>query len=65
MAENNLVSANSFPADIEFKLSNHKPKILDAIVEIRESKRRPDSMIFQEIRLRTLIKMQFKILYLN
>ena len=34
IAENRLVSTNSVPADIEFKLSNYKPKILDANIKI-------------------------------
>ena len=50
MTENNLDSAKSVPADIESTLSNYKPKILDAIVKIRDSKKRPalDS-IFHDI----------------
>ena len=42
MTKKNLDSANSVPADIEFKLSNYKPKILDAIVKIQDSKKCPD-----------------------
>ena len=50
MTENNLGSANSVPADIEFKLSNYEPKILDAIVKIRDSKKRLDiDSIFHDI----------------
>ena len=30
MMENKVDSTNFFPADSEFKLSNYKPKILDA-----------------------------------
>ena len=37
MTENNLDSAKSVPADVEFTLSNYKPKILDAVVKIRDS----------------------------
>ena len=50
MKENNLDSTNSVPADIEFKLSNYEPKILDAIVKIRDSKKRLDiDSIFHDI----------------
>ena len=42
MMENNLDSTKSVPADIEFTLSYYKPKILDAIVKILDSKKRPD-----------------------
>ena len=42
MTGNNLESTYSVPADIDFTLSNYKPKILDAIVKIRDSKKRPD-----------------------
>ena len=50
MTENNLDSAKSVPADIEFTLSNFKPKILDAIVKIRDSKKRPgQDSIFHDI----------------
>ena len=37
--ENKLDSAKSVPADVEFKLSNYKPKILDSIIKIRDSKK--------------------------
>ena len=50
MTENNLDSAKSVPADIEFTLSNYKPKIVDAIAKIRDSKKRPDlDSIFHDI----------------
>ena len=50
MTENNLDSAKSVPADIKFTLSNYKPKILDAIVKIRDSIKRPDlDSIFHDI----------------
>ena len=39
MTENNLDSVKTVPADIEFTLSNYKPKIPDAIVKIRDSKK--------------------------
>ena len=42
IAENRLVSTNSVPADIEFKLSNYKPKILDANIKIWNSKKSQD-----------------------
>ena len=38
MTEKKLGSTNSVPADIEFKLCNYKPKILDAVIKIRDSK---------------------------
>ena len=48
--ENNVDSAKFVPADIEFILSNYKPKILDAIAKIRDSKKRPDlDSIFHDI----------------
>ena len=40
MTENNLDSASSVPSDIEFKLSNYKPKMLGVIINIRDSKTR-------------------------
>ena len=50
MTENNLDSAKSVPADIEFTLSNYKPKTVDAIAKIRDSKKRPDlDSIFHDI----------------
>ena len=50
MTENNLDSTNSVSADIDFTLSNYKPKILDATVKIRDSKKRPDlDSIFHDI----------------
>ena len=39
MRENKLDSDKSVPADVEFKLSNYKAKILDAIIKIRDSKK--------------------------
>ena len=39
MTENKLESDKSVPADIEFKLNNYKPKILDAIIKFRDSKK--------------------------
>ena len=40
----------SFSADIDFTLRYYKPKILDAIVRIRDSKKRPDlDSIFHDI----------------
>ena len=42
MTENNLDSTKSASADIDFTLSYYKPKILDAIVKIWDSKKRPD-----------------------
>ena len=42
MTENNLDSAKTVSADIEFTLSYYKTKILDAIVKIRDSKKCPD-----------------------
>ena len=37
MTKNNLDSTKSVPADIDFTLSKYKPKIVDAIVKIRDS----------------------------
>ena len=39
MTENNPDSVKSVPADIEVTLSNYQPKIPDATVKIRNSKR--------------------------
>ena len=48
--ENNLDFAKSIPTDIEFTLSNYKPKILDAIVKIQDSKKHTDlDSIFHDI----------------
>ena len=50
MTENNLDSAKSVPAGVEFTLNNYKPKILDAIAKIRDFKKRPDlDSIFHDI----------------
>ena len=50
MTENKLDPANFIPADIELELSSCKPKILDAIIKIWESKKRPDlEFIFLDI----------------
>ena len=50
MTENNLDSNQSVSEDIDFTLSYYKPKILDAIVKIRDSKKRPDiDSIFHDI----------------
>ena len=50
MTENNLDSTKSVPADIDFTLSKYKLKIIDAIVKIRDSKKRPDiDSIFRDI----------------
>lgn len=69
MAENKLDSINSIPADIEFEISNYKRKILNANIEIRRYKKRPDLIsIFHDasrMSLRIQIKMQFKFLSLN
>ena len=62
MTENNVDSAKSVLADIEFTLSNYKPIFLDAIAKIRDSKKRPDP---REMRLRISIKIQFKSVSLN
>ena len=39
IVENKLNPTNSVSADIAFKLSKCKPKILDAIIKIRDSKK--------------------------
>ena len=50
MTKNNLDSTKSVPADIDFTLSKYKLKIIDAIVKIRDSKKRPDiDSIFRDI----------------
>ena len=50
MTENKLDSANSVPADIEFELSNYKPKILGAIIKFEVPKKSPDlDFIFHDI----------------
>ena len=50
MMEINLDSTKSFSADIDFALGNYKPKILDNIFKIRDSKKRPDlDSIFHDI----------------
>ena len=50
MTENNLDSTKSVPADIDFTLSKYKLKIIDTIVKIRDSKKRPDiDSIFRDI----------------
>ena len=50
MMEINLDSTKSFSADIDFGLGNYKPRILDNIFKIRDSKKRPDlDSIFHDI----------------
>ena len=50
MTKNNLDSNQSVSEDIDFTLSYYKPKILDAIVKIRDSKKRPEiDSIFHDI----------------
>ena len=69
MTKNNLDSIKSVSADIDFTQSYYKPKILDAIVKIRDSKKRPDlDSIFHDISINEaskLIKIQFKFSFLN
>ena len=60
MTENKLISASSVPAEVvfeliilagvEFELINYKPKILYAVIKIRDSKKCPDlDFIFHDI----------------
>ena len=69
MTKNNLDSIKSVSADIDFTQSYYKPKILDAIVKIRDSKKRPDlDSIFHDISINEaskLTKIQFKFSFLN
>ena len=48
--ENKLDFANSVPADIEFRLNSYKPNILNAIIKIGDSKKRPElDSIFHDV----------------
>ena len=67
--ENKLDFANSVPADIEFKLNSYKPNILNAIIKIGDSKKRPElalfSMMSRKMGPRISIKIQLNFLSLN
>ena len=69
MTENNLDSPKSVTADIEFTLSNYKPKTLNGIVKIRDSEKVQNSILFsmisREMRPRTSTRIQFKFSSLN
>ena len=65
IVENKLNPTNSVSANIAFKLSKCKPKILDAIIKIRDSKKHRFHFSYSIPRLRISIKIQFKFSSLN